>query len=91
MGPISCPVTSADIVGHASFELSGGGLIGQKGSPSLGALPSTAVAAAVGFELHAVLILKNLAVFRSSRTARSGQKPGWRNEVGTVNAQAKEA
>jgi hypothetical protein len=39
----------------------------------------------VGFELLGVLILKNLACFAYARTARSGQKPGSRNEIGTVN------
>jgi hypothetical protein len=45
--------------------------------------------ARVDFELHGLLILKNLADFRFAETARSGQKPGSRNEIGTVNARAK--
>jgi hypothetical protein len=36
------------------------------------------------FEVHAAVILKDLADFPSARTARSGQKPGSRNEIGTA-------
>jgi hypothetical protein len=38
-----------------------------------------------GFDVLEVLILKDLACFRYSQTARSGQKAGSRNEIGTVN------
>jgi hypothetical protein len=38
-----------------------------------------------GFDVLKTLILKDLAYFRYSQTARSGQKPGSRNEIGTVN------
>jgi hypothetical protein len=44
-----------------------------------------------GFDVLEVLILKDLANFRCSQTARSGQKAGSRNEIGTVNARSKEA